>query len=923
MVLPSDRWQRLESLFYEAIALGPLEREAFLKDRCAGDDAMQREVESLIASMDQPLDLIEKPIQDAASQMMADTRPPVSKEGFRFGRYEMVRVIGSGGMGRVYLARDTQLLRSVALKLLAPGATRDARNLQRFEQEARAVSALNHPNILTVYEFGKLEGEYYIASEYVEGETLKKRLAKGKLEIAETTDISIQIVSALAAAHAQGIVHRDIKPDNLILRSDGIVKLLDFGIAKLNAAAIEGQEGRHLSGPGLSTSQTGHVVGTVRYMSPEQARGKPLDGRSDLFSLGIVMYEMATGKQAFRGETSSDVIAEILKEEPASLNAELPDLQPSFEAIVVRAIRKNPEDRYPSAGEMLADLREFREEVEFQEKLRASGWRRDTTPEADRPNSISSSAPTGRLETAQGKNSLAIRSSRTKRSIITFVAAALVLAAGVGLAPLLREQWSQSRPTAASHTLAVLPFRNLRPDPQTDFLGFSLADAIITKLGYVKEVTVRPSSSVDKFRNQAVDPRAAAEQLHVDSLLTGSYLRDGDDLRINAQLIDAKSDKILWRDTIDLKYDRLLTVQDTVSQRALAGLEVQLSPDEKEKLRSERAVNPDAYEYYLRGVDLYALNNFPAAVAMLEKAAAINPDYAPIWAHLGRAYTTNASLQFGGREQYSKAQAAYEKAMTLDPALIDVRVYMANLLTDTGRVELAVPLLREVLALNPNYAEAHWELGYAYRFGGMLQDSVVEGERARQNNPSVKINSSAMNAYLYLGEYGKFLQSLPSNDSAYVLFYQGFGQYHLGNNDRAARDFDRAYDLDPTLLPANVGKALSYSLRGDRASGLALLHTMETRAAERGVSDAESLYKIAEAYAVLGDKPSTIRVFRQTIEGGFFPSQYFERDPLLSNLRGQPEFETLMTQARERHEQFKARFFQNPPTSSGLGRPSE
>ena len=540
MVLPSDRWQRLESLFYEAIALGPLEREAFLKDRCAGDDAMQKEVESLIASMDQPLDLIEKPIQDAASQMMADTRPPVSKEGFRFGRYQMVRVIGSGGMGRVYLARDTQLLRSVALKLLAPGATRDARSLQRFEQEARAVSALNHPNILTVYEFGKLEGEYYIASEYVEGETLRKRLEKGKLEIAETTDISIQIVSALAAAHAQGIVHRDIKPENLILRSDGIVKLLDFGIAKLNAAAIEGQEGRHLPGPGLSTSQTGHVVGTVRYMSPEQARGKPLDGRSDLFSLGIVMYEMATGKRAFRGETSSDVIAEILKEEPASLNAVLPDLQPSFEAIVVRAIRKNPEDRYPSASEMLADLREFREEVEFQEKLRASE-RQSTPPKARRLEAITY----GRLKAREHEDSPAIRANRTKSSIILFVAAALVLAAGIASTPLIRERWLRSRPAAVPHTLAVLPFRNLRPDPQTDFLGFSLADAIITKLGYVKELTVRPSSSVDKYRNQAVDPQAAAAELHVDSLLTGNYIRDGDDLRINAQLVDVKSDKLL------------------------------------------------------------------------------------------------------------------------------------------------------------------------------------------------------------------------------------------------------------------------------------------------------------------------------------------------------------------------------------------
>jgi tetratricopeptide (TPR) repeat protein len=294
---------------------------------------------------------------------------------------------------------------------------------------------------------------------------------------------------------------------------------------------------------------------------------------------------------------------------------------------------------------------------------------------------------------------------------------------------------------------------------------------------------------------------------------------------------------------------------------------------------------------------------------MLEKSASIDPNYAPTWAHLGRAYTTNASLQFGGREQYAKAQAAYEKAIALNPALIEVRIYMSNLLTDTGRVEQAVPLMRDVLESNPTYAEAHWELGYAYRFGGALQESVQECELARQNNPSVKLNSSAMNAYLYLGQYDKFHDSLPLNDSVYVLFYHGFVEYHLGNRERAMRDFDRVYDLDPTLLPANVGKALSYDIQGKRQQGLALLRETEHRIVERGVGDAESLYKVAQAYAVLDDKISALRVFRRTIEGGFFPYPYFERDPLLQNIRNEPEFKQLMKQARERYEQFRTRFF--------------
>jgi TolB-like protein/Flp pilus assembly protein TadD len=902
MTSSSDRWRRLEGLFYEALDLQADARKAFLDERCVGDDAMRKEVESLLGSADRPLDFLQQSIQDAAHQVVGSGGGSVLRRGDRFSRYEIVSVAGLGGMGQVYVAHDTQLRRNVALKLLAPQLTRDRRGMRRFEQEAQAASSLNHPNILTVYEFGQNDGKYYIASEYVEGETLRERINKGRLTVKEVTEISIQVCGALVAAHARGIVHRDIKPGNLILRADGIVKLLDFGIAKLSQETGFG-EGLNTV---LSTSQPGVVLGTVRYMSPEQARGQAVDGRSDLFSLGVVMYEMMTGKAAFQGETASDVIAEILKGEPVSLASAVPELPQQFEAVVTRAIRKSRDERYASAAEMLDELKEFRKESEFQEKLQQS---LGTTPKpalTALPVPAVSSDASGRLAAAAPAVALAPR----ERSPIFLIAMLLlILAAALVAAAMLRQQWIRRQASNLPRTLAVLPFRNLRPDPQTDFLGFSLADAIITKLGYVSPLTVRPSTAVDKYRNQMVDPQKVAAELHVPILLTGSYLRDGDELRINAQLIDAKPDKILWQDTIDLKYDRLLTVQDTVSQQIIKGLEVSLTPAEEAKLRPKNAVNPAAYEYYLRGVDFYALDNFPGAVSMLEKAAAIDPNYAPIWAHLGRAYTTNASLQFGGREQYAKAQAAYEKAVALDPNLMEARIFMANLFTDTGQVEKSVPLMRQLLAENPKSAEAHWELGYAYRFGGMLHDAAIESELARQKDPSVKLNSSAMNAYLYLGEYDKFLQSLPSNESVYVVFYRGFGEYHEGHWVQAARDFDRAYDLDPTLLPADVGKALSYGIRGDRGKGLALLHATEKRILESGVGDAEGLYKVCEAYAVLGDKSSALLMFHRTIEGGFFPYPYFVRDPLLDNIRHEPEFNVLISDAQERHEQFKSQFF--------------
>lgn len=885
MTSSSDRWQRLESLFHEGVALSPDEREAFLEERCAGDAALRAELESLLASADQPMEFIERSIRDAAQNVVGGAPALLLKPGMKFARYEVIASAGRGGMGQVYFARDTQLRRNVALKLLASQLTRDPRGVRRFAQEAQAASALNHPNILTLYDFGEVDGVYYMATEYVEGETVRQRLNQGNLGAEEAANIGDQVASALIVAHERGIVHRDIKPANLMVRNDGIVKLLDFGIAKLTDEAS-----RRGLDTILSVSDAGAVMGTVRYMSPEQARGQVVDGRSDLFSLGVVMYEMLAGQAPFQGETTSDVIAEILKGEPIPLSTAVPGLAPQVEIIVQKAMRKKREERYQSASEMRQDLQEFRKETEFQRKLKESAT----------PNSG---------DTTRGKQALPVARAAARAGLLKAVFALLLIVAGLATAAVLRYRWSKHIAESAPRELAVLPFQNLRPDPQTDFLGFSLADAIITKLGYVNELTVRPSSVIEKYRNQIVDPQKAAADLQVGTLLTGGYMRDGDQLRITAQLIDVKANRILWRDAIDLKYDRLLTVQDTVSQQIISGLELSLSPAEKEKLRPERAVNAEAYEYYLRGVDFYASDKFPQAIAMLEKAAAIDPTYAPTWAHLGRAYTTNASLEFGGKDQYAKAQAAYEKAIALNPNMTDARIFMANLLTDTGRVEEAVPMIRSLLAENPGNAEAHWELGYAYRFGGMLQEAVAESERARQNNPSVKLNTAAMNAYLYVGEYEKFLQSVPPNDSVYVVFYRGFGEYYLKRVSDAARDFDHAYELNPTVLPANVGKALSYDIHGERQKGLELLHATEKRILDSGVTDAEGLYKVAQAYAVLGDKASAMLMFHRTIEGGFFPYPYFEHDPLLDNIRNEPEFSVLMREAQERHEQFKAKLF--------------
>jgi serine/threonine protein kinase/TolB-like protein/Flp pilus assembly protein TadD len=901
MAASSPRWKRVEALFYEALELQPELRAQFLERSCSGDAELRHEVEELLEAERQPMEGLQSPVLKAARAVVAGQRSLSLAPGAALGHYTIVSSVGSGGMGEVYLAEDSRLRRKVALKMLKPELTREERDLRRFEQEALAASALNHPNILTIYEFGQADGVRFIASEFIDGQTLRQRMAGARLDPMLAVDIGIQMASALSAAHASGIVHRDIKPENVLIRTDGIVKVLDFGIAKLTERQVEETIRRRAQALASEASEPGMVRGTARYMSPEQARGLAVDARSDIFSLGSVLYELVTGQPAFDGETTHDVIAAVLRADPQPPVKIAADVPFEVERILSKALRKDREVRYQSAKDLMIDLEDFRKESEFQARLhgprhsrtRGTGWG-TTTPRRPVPAQL----PAGDRRAAPLSG---------LRHWFAPVAATVVLASVVAGYLLL----GKPRPPAANRTrtLAVLPFRNLQSDAATDFLGFSLADEIITKLGYVNALTVRPSTSVDKYRNQAIDPQKVAAELNVDTLLTGSFIKEGDDLRITTQLIDVKPDKILWRESINVKYDKLLTVQDRVSEQIIKGLELNLSPSEAANIRPEKPISNAAYEDYLRGIDLYSRNNFSAAIDALEKSTAIEPNYAPAWAHLGRAYTTHASLEFGGREDYGKAQAAYEKAMALNPSLTEPRIYMANLLTDTGRVEQAVPLVRAVLQANPNNAEAHWELGYAYRFAGMLEESVAECERARQNNPEVKINSSALNSYLYLGQYDKFLESLPVSDHVYILFYRGFAEYYLHHREQAAQDFDRAYAGDPSLLPADVGRALSLSIRHDDAAGLKLLQQTVTRLEERGVSDAEGIYKLAQAFAVLGDKASALHMLRHSVGGGFFCYPYFVADPLMQSLHEEPDFKTLMDQARVRHEQFKKTFF--------------
>ncbi len=595
-----DRWRQIEDLFHGASERTRENRSAFLDETCGTNSELREEVESLLAGLDESATpFLEAAVQGAA-RAYVDPELPLLDAGSCLDHYAVIRMLGAGGMGEVYLAEDTKLKRKVALKMLCKPLTHNPAALRRLEQEAQVVSGLNHANLLTVFDFCHADGRYFPVTEFVEGETLRQILNNGRLPQSKAVDLATQIAAALSAAHGSGVIHRDIKPENIIVRTDGCVKVLDFGIAKL-VSAPERQNTQRTSA--LNTA-AGAVMGTPRYMSPEQARGVEVDSRTDIFSLGAVFYEMLTGRTAFEGETQSDLIADILRGEPLPLRKCLPAASKALERIVSLALAKNREQRYKTADEMLADLQGIRRDEEFR--------------------------------------------SRSRTGLGFWKPLVVLLVLLTGISALVIRQRVQWKAEVAPRSLAVLPFRNLRPSSSTDFLSFSLADQVIAKLGYVKPLTVRPSSEINRYRDGTGELSKVAKDLNAGMILTGTYLRDGDDLRITARLIGFNPESVLWQDTLNVKYGNLLSIQDSVAQMVIQGLELRLGSDEQSRIKTNASVNGLAYEYYLRGVDLYSISNFPAAIAMLEKSTAIDATYAPTWAHLGRAYTTNASLQFGG-----------------------------------------------------------------------------------------------------------------------------------------------------------------------------------------------------------------------------------------------------------------------------------
>jgi serine/threonine-protein kinase len=781
--------------------------------------------------------------------------------------YKVLQRLGAGGMGVVYLAQDTRLGRKVALKLLPQEFSRDADRLSRFEQEARAISALNHPNILTIYEIGVGEQGHFIATEFVEGETLRQMLRKRRLDLPDVLDIAIQASEALAAAHEAGIVHRDIKPENIMVRRDGYLKILDFGLAK---PAPE----RELSDDaptfvGTDTSP-GVILGTVNYMSPEQGRGLRVDPRTDIFSLGIVLYEMLAGRLPFEGATTSDTLAAILLKEPPPLNTQSPEAPAEIRSVLAKALAKNREDRYCTARELMSDLKALKQRLAMDSELSRSGITTGSELTKTIPARVEAAPPSGGERPVPISGPLDTTTRRKKSRFVDSV--------------------------------AILPLENDGADPNAEYLSDGITESIIDNLSQLSKLRVMARSTVFRYKGRQDDPIAIGRELNVRAILTGRVRHLGEHLVVKAELVDIADGSRLWGEQYRRNFDDIFAVEEEISREISEKLRLKLSGDERKRLAKRATASSRAYELYLKGRyhwNLRTGEDLRKSVGLYREAIEIDPGYAP--AHVGLAESLALMSWYSfvvmpPRESMPAAKASALRALELDGTLAQAHVplALAKLLYEWDWVG-AESGFKHAIEMNPDYATArHW-YPILLTGAGRFEEALVQIGRALELEPmSLMINSTRGWILHYAGRHQEGVEQLwkalemdPGFCAAHWLL--GHAYEALGQRAEAIGEFREAQRLDPTpTILSSLGHALAASGRESEAQEL--LERLNRMALERYISpESRALILVG-----LKEFDRAIDWFERALEERSSYLILANVDPRLSTLRADPRFARLL-----------------------------
>jgi serine/threonine-protein kinase len=637
----------------------------------------------------------------------------------KISRYRVARLIGAGGMGEVYLAEDESLNRKVALKLLPVRFTRDEERVRRFQREARAASALNHPNIITIYEIGQDGASHYIATEYIEGETLRERMATRRLNIGEVIDIASGVASALAAAHDAGIIHRDIKPENVMLRPDGLVKVLDFGLAKL--AEPESA---------LKDSSTGSVMGTLLYISPEQARAQQPDARSDLYALGAVMYEMVTGQPPVHDDNFIDIAFAIVNEVPKPPSYYVSGIPKELDQIILKLLEKDRGNRYASARQLLADLNTLRRELEFENKLGSLEMHRHASAPGFEQQ------PTAQMTFPISPRRFAVRRAFRNSRIVVVMAIVLVALLAAAAYTLIKGSIFADR----IDSVAVLPFVNASGNPSSEYLSDGLTDSIMDSLSQLPELQVVAHSTVFRYKGKNTDPLAVGRELHVRGVVTGRLVQRGNTIVVRATLTDVKRGTQVWGQQYDRNLSDVVELQKDLSEEISSQLQPRLTGEERKLLSKRRPESNEAFQLYLKGRYFSTKFNDEEAtrkgIGYFNQSIERDPTYALAYAGLASAYFSLSNLYMPPREAMPRVREAAERALALDDSLAQAHTCMALALVwydwDFARGEKE---FRRAIALNGNDADAHQAYGDFLAAMGRFDEALVEKRRAEQLDP--------------------------------------------------------------------------------------------------------------------------------------------------------------------------------------------